>query len=255
MNNNKVYKIIIAILSFLIIISIVYVIIEKNKNISKEDLNNEPQEEQKILSESNTFDLSSVPCEKENNSCVKELEMTYDKRNHDIKIIYYYNKDDSSSDNYNDYYNTKYDLYVDSKKIDTLEGSTIITSKDEQIKDIDINGNIYVFSGKYLAFLREIKSTNEGYRITFYNNNTRIDNEVILKHEEEELCYDKNCNKKIDVLNNLKFDGTQLEYYQKDCENEKVALYSLEINENSINKKIIKELSKKSATSKNACLQ
>lgn len=125
MKNNQKSKgpiVIIIILVILLAVAIGYIIYEKTNNEMKVQTKINNKTDQTILVEGNTFDLNGTSCVMENDSCIKEIQVAYNNKNHNIKVKYTLN--DENIDEYNKYYKVTYYLYIDNKLIDTLEGGT-----------------------------------------------------------------------------------------------------------------------------------
>lgn len=244
MKNNQKSKgpiVIIIILVILLAIAIGYIIYEKTNNEVKVQTKINNKTDQTILVEGNTFDLNGTSCVMENDSCTKEIQVAYNNKNHNIKVKYTLN--DENIDEYNKYYKVTYYLYIDNKLIDTLEGGTLVTNDKEDLNS-KYNGKLYVFQGKYLGFLRESNypEGNSGYILTLYNNSEKIGNEQVIKISGQQLCYDKNCDKEINVIEDAEFDGNSYKFYQGDCDSGKIVLYSLTTDGQNIKREIDKKL-------------
>lgn len=244
MKNNQKSKgsiVIIIILVILLAVAIGYIIYEKTNNEMKVQTKINNKTDQTILVEGNTFDLNGTSCVMENDSCIKEIQVAYNKKNHNIKVKYTLN--DENIDEYNKYYKVTYYLYIDNKLIDTLEGGTLVTNDKEDLNS-KYNGKLFVFQGKYLGFLRESNSPegSSGYILTLYNNSEKIGSEQVIKISGQQLCYDKNCNKEINIVEDAEFDGKSYKFYQGDCDSGKIVLYSLTTDGQNIKREIDKKL-------------
>lgn len=240
--SNKGLIIVIIILCLLLAGALGYIINEKTKTQETKQTHQNKKPDQTILVEGNTFDLNGTSCIKEENSCTKEIQVAYNNQNHNIKIKYIL-KDDNNLDEHNKYYQASYNLYIDNKLIDTLEGGTIVTNETNDIAS-QFNAKIYIFDGKYLGFLREISELEggSGYALTLYNNNNKIDKEQIIKITGQSLCYDNECNKEINVVEDSEFDGNSYKFYQGDCDSKKIVLYSITTDGQTITRSIDKKL-------------
>lgn len=239
--SSKTKTIIIVILIILLAISLCYIMYQKqnNKESQKENKVQEQIESQTILTEGNNVDLNGIPCVSETSTCTKKIGVSYNNKNHSIKIKYQLTKNENNEDEYVNYYDGKYYLYIDNKLVDTLDGGTTELQKNQDPNNVEFDGKIYIFNGKYLGFLRSEVTLLEskGYNLTIYNNDKKINDDVTIKVAGQSLY---NKEKEINVIEELDFDGETLYYYQGDCDLQKIVLYSLTTDGNKITKDITK---------------
>lgn len=185
-----------------------------NNSNSDENVN---LEEKEGLVEGNNFSLASISCtEASADKCTKNLKVSYNNANHDIRIEF----------NSND----EYKLYVDNTLVDTLKAGLFEDS------NVNFNGMIYIIDSKFLAFAREqFTPSGSGYVLTIYNENGRVGDEVEVSPVG--LTIYINNDKSVDVtdLDNLKFDGKSFQFYLKSCSDKIVKKYSLTTDGNKIN--------------------
>lgn len=241
-NGNKGLIVIILILVVILLVMLGYIINDKysTKDGSKPL---KDSKEQTILIEGNTFDLNGTTCVKDGNSCVKEIEVSYNGKNHDVKLKQELVEEKENTDEYDIYYQGKYYLYVDNKLIDTLDIGQVKVSKTGDERP-ELVAKLYIFDGKYLGLLREISylESSSGYELTLYNGKTKIGNDVVVKIPGQGLCYDSECKKEINVIDEIEFDGNAFKFYQIDCDSNKIVLYSLTTDGTKIERTIDKKV-------------
>ena len=120
------------------------------------------KEETEELIKGNTFKLSDIDCAKEEtDKCVKQIELSYDNVNHDVKLI------KKLIDN-------KYaiDVYIDNNLIDTLNGGLFYDWQDgdtavDWLENLD--GYIYVIDEKYLGLVYRVEGAKPSWFLKYYN--------------------------------------------------------------------------------------
>src|SRR5574344_714654 len=113
----------------------------KNKESSKESL---------IMG--NSFPLDNENCLYDGDTCIKDIKVSYDDKNHSVKIKLIKDSESSVTSGYS---NLKYEIYIDDKFVDSFEAGNI---KDSMIVRFD--ATVYVVSNKYIAILTERQFAN-----------------------------------------------------------------------------------------------
>ena len=228
MENRKKLIVACVIISLLLVLAVGYICYDKFLEDKEEigDVNNSNSdenvnlEEKEGLVEGDNFSLASISCtEASADKCTKNLKVSYNNANHDIRIEF--NSNDS---------NDEYKLYVDNTLVDTLKAGLFEDS------NVNFNGMIYIIDSKFLAFAREqFTPSGSGYVLTIYNENVRVGDEVEVSPVG--LTIYINNDKSVDVtdLDNLKFDGKSFQFYLKSCSDKIVKKYSLTTDGNKIN--------------------
>jgi len=153
------------------------------------------------------IDLSKIECVKGNNSCTKELKVTYDGKEHDLKLVMSKQNVDTSAISCD--FNNNMNLYIDGKLIDTYNNGC--NGK------LDFNGHIYIFDSRYLGIMYPRNHIgSEGYYLILYKNNAAIASQTI-KTTGQSICRDEKCNEPLNTLDKIEFDGSNLKFWTTGC--------------------------------------
>ena len=115
-------------------------------------------------------------------------------------------------------------MYIDSVLIDTIDSGYLYLDSENQTYNseynMDFDGYIYVFDGKYLGFLLQTQypAGSPGYSLVTYANEKRVGN--ITSIDIAGQSFGENGSG-MDGIDNIKFDGTSLEYWYLSCEETK----------------------------------
>ena len=220
--NNGVLKLIIVVLLIIVAGLVGWILGSGKFDIFKgnEPTPNPNQKEE--LVEGYKFRLKNITCEKGEYTCTKSLKVAYDGKNHDITIKNYQKIEDSPYDNpgnkTNDLY---YEIYVDNNQIDKeltgylyLDPETMDYDKDY---NMDFDGYVYIFDGKYLGFLLTSTSPtgSSGYSLRLYNDGKQIGEAIVIDSAGQSMDYNGS---RLDDIDNTTFDGNTLEYWFVSCE-------------------------------------
>ena len=172
------------------------------------------------LVEGNTFSFNGIICKtKTENECTKELRVSYNKKNHNIKIKRIKRTTSSSTI-------IKNEIYVDDKLMDTVDGGAMYEGADKYKSDFD--GYIFIGDSKYLIIVTPFmvdEYTN--YVVNYYDNGKKLGRGVDIINGEQTICKGS-CDKNGEIMNDLEaldFDGKVLKYWKPFCtKHEKEAL-------------------------------
>lgn len=168
------------------------------------------------LVEGNTFSFNGLFCENNSDTeCTKSVKVSYNNKNHVIKI----KRVKQTTNSTTIFKNT---IYIDDKIIDTLDGGTMYNMDNKTTLNFD--GYIYVVQDKYLAIVTPFvveKDTN--YVINYYNEFSKLGKGIDIIYGEQKICK-KSCSEDSNVLNsleNIEFDGKVFKYWKALCEGRK----------------------------------
>ena len=190
------------------------------------------QKEAESLVEGYQFRLKDIVCKNKDYSCEKEQKVSYNGKNHNLKIKFF-----QELDSKNKAVNLNYALYIDNNLINTWNGFVLNQAsysfpndKVQLLSDYDLNfdGYIYVFNEKYLGILYGYSDWGtKGYRLNLYNENGLLSNplqtsqdslndSIIIDESGQQISSDKNS--PLDGIDNINFDGNTLKYWFLPCD-------------------------------------
>ena len=147
------------------------------------------------------FDLSKISCTGDE-GCSKEVNVSYNEKNHTVKIVL---NSETSSETM-DYY---YDLYIDGKLVGNhLLGGSYEYEPDGEYSDFD--GYLYVLNNKYLAFVKRTSMWMRGYSIDLFNEDELVEKDIKVKGEEATNYIDNKV---------VYSDGESITFYRAKCDN------------------------------------
>ncbi len=216
---NKGLVAAIIILIILFIGTLGYIGYDYYTDHNPQDETDKLEEQTETLVEGNAFRLKDIKCETGSSSYTKELKVAYNNENHDIKIVYSYEKSSTSAEDEDASYTLNYELYIDNNLADTLEGGTLITNDINNYTLGEFDGYIYIFDGKYLGFLREmlLPVGSAGYKLSIYNDGKKALTKDVDVDFAGQSFGESGTN--LDGIDNIGFDGTTLKYWFLGCDN------------------------------------
>lgn len=175
--------------------------------LDKKD-NNESKNQTIELVKGNSFNLDSITCVNDNNTCSKSLSVSYNNKNHNVKLV-------KKLVN-----NTKYviDLYIDNTLVDSIDGGIFYDWGDgfkaqDWINDLD--GYIYVVDSKYLAIVSRKDDAKPSWYLRYYNDIVKVDMQPIeVASSGNSLSVD---GKELSDVNSIVFDGNIITYWKEYC--------------------------------------
>ena len=179
------------------------------------------KQEQEALVEGYQFNLKDKICEKGEHSCTKKLKVAYNGKNHDIKIVdeQKIKNIESSTGNTTKRLVEEYTLYIDNKLVDTIDAIVFYSEGEPQYKndrDMNFDGYIYVFEGKYLGFVYGVShDLTLGHDLRLYNDGSIVAKDISVDAEGQSFGINGS---EMDKINNLEFDGTTLKYWYLSCD-------------------------------------
>ena len=219
MKENKGKTITIVILIILLLGAISYICYDKfltKDETNKVETKTDPINKEELIKQI-SFKLEDIECTG-TETCEKKVKLSYNNKNHEIKLIKKLNND-----------NSKYliEVYEDNKLIDTLDGGDYQdywgdgTKPQELIKNMD--GYIYVIDSKYLGIVYRNEGPKPSWDLKFYNGNRPSQEQPIpvaaygtsMKSDSYENGRD------LFVLEALEFDGHNIKYWNTYCGNDK----------------------------------
>lgn len=187
------------------------------------------------LVKGNTFSFNGLTCkDKSDNSCTKDIRLAYSGKNHDISVVRSRNKSSNAT-------TYRFEIYLDDKLIDTIDGGVSYEVKNDL--DIDFDGYIFVVQNKYIALVIPfVVESSINYTVYYYDNGTKIDKGIDLIYGSQKISH------KGELLNDLEaieFDGKSLNYYKAFCsDKDKSALQiGITVNNNVLLTKYLKTVS------------
>ena len=172
-----------------------------DKLYTKELKPEETKEEKKEETKEYAFDLSKISCTGDE-GCSKEVNVSYNEKNHTVKIVL---NSETSSETM-DYY---YDLYIDGKLVgDHLLGGNYRYEPDGEYSDFD--GYLYVLNNKYLAFVKRTSMWMKGYSIDLFNEDELVEKDIKVKGVEATNYIDNKV---------VYSDGESITFYRPKCDN------------------------------------
>lgn len=224
--SNKGLIITIIILSLALIASGGYIYYDKFiKKEKKEPVKKKVEKEE--LVEGYEFNLKDVKCEESDitNSCTKIQKVSYDGKNHEVKVVIKKEKI------------KKYSLYIDEEHIkDFISQEVAPENEKSNLEELIGESKIYVFDNKYLGFLNQtIFDTGKSYDLMLVDNAN-----TIIEKDREIVSASASFSKKGEepLSNQYSFDGKELSYWIFDCssdlanQNITADKISISINEN-----------------------
>lgn len=227
---NNLNKVTISVFVFLFFTLFLLLVLAFNRYV----LGNESAVEEKLV-KGNTFSLKNVSCdESTNDSCLKKVKVSYNGANHMVKIK-------SIKENVkNNFYNLKFDIYVDEKLIETLDAGVY----KGNIFNNDFNGFVYIVDSKYLALvLPRVSGSALGYGLTFYNNYEGMGYDFSVKMPGHDVCKDASCTDVLNDLEDLYFDGSSFQYWNQSCEGSTTVKVSIKFDGVNVSEEIVDQFS------------
>lgn len=220
LNKKKKLLLMVAILCMIIIFVVLgFVIKGKIEQEKLEELKNQ------------NIDLNSINCLVEDDSkCVKSIDVKYGEKDHNVKI-----KMKSSAADKEGFVSYSYLIYIDGKQVSTIDGGKTKREIDNFL------GNIYVFDKNYLGILyQEFASGIDGYNLMIYKNGTEVEKGIPIIAKEQSICANMECNSHLNVLEEIEFDGSKLQYWGCLCDGfDKAGRISLSYDGETIVKKLV----------------
>ena len=189
------------------------------KDIPKENT----KEDKEPLIEGYSFSLKDIECSKEENSCTKELRVSYNNANHVVKVIASVTGENKNS--------IKYTLYIDDKEEHTVNDSGLRLLPGEDIAPyLNIEGFIYVFDKTNIAFVLPTWSYKLAYIAYVFNPNNSYMREVPITG----FGFTKDDTDYWDI-NATEFDGHTLKVWDRDCNDDSKGIqYAITIENGSL---------------------
>ena len=151
--------------------------LKDNNNNSNNDNKTTVEKDSTDLTKANLFNLKSIKCVSENNTCTKSLDVYYGGKNHNVKLT----KKLVDKEKYGIV------VYIDNEFVETLDGGKFfdwtygnpLDPNKEDPKDfIDrLEGYLYIVDSKYLALVYRFESTD--WYLVYYNGNKRANKDAI----------------------------------------------------------------------------
>lgn len=195
---------------------------QNSTSFSKEDL----------LVTENKFALKDVKFDTEEKT--KQVKVGYNEKNHNVKIKMETKKED-------DHYKIEYKIYIDDEYVHSVSGGSGYPENNMINEGFD--GYIYVIDSKYLGIvLPEVSLfTHPGYKLTFYNDKTKAGDDILVKSPGNTLCEDKECNKIINNIEDIEFNGKTIKYWWQECLQEANVKYEVKFDGKNVTKEQIEK--------------
>ncbi len=202
---------------------------------------NEPVSNEELVKE-NSFKLSDIQCVLDNNTCSKEVKVSYNNKNHIVKVI----KKLSSNEKY------AIEVYVDGALLDTIDGGTFYDWQDstvasDWIKNLD--GYIYIVDNKYLALVYRYENAKPSWYLRYYNENKKSSDKDILVASYGVSFGSETVGKDLFNLDKLEFNGNAISFWSEYCKSDikpdadadlVIAKHSVTFDGNKVNDNIVK---------------
>lgn len=177
------------------------------------------KQEKEQLIEDYSFNLKNVACQKEENSCTKELKVSYNNENHIAKVV-----ETVTPEKENATTKAKYTLYIDDKEVFNVDDTVVTTHADE---DIDMDGYIYIFDKTYIAFVLPEMNYKIGYTAYVFNSDNSYMRKLPISIGGMFIEKD---GKDYNLMDAVEFDGHTLKVWDRDCkDNTKAIQYAITI--------------------------
>ena len=154
--------------------------LKDNNNNSNNDNKTTVEKDSTDLTKANLFNLESIKCVSENNTCTKSLDVYYGGKNHNVKLT----KKLVDKEKYG------IDVYIDNEFVETLDGGKFFDwtygnpldpNKGDPKDLIDyLEGYLYIVDSKYLALVYRQESANMGWSLVYFNGNKKADQKKII---------------------------------------------------------------------------